>query len=254
MRIRGAGTYHPTPNPRRKRDLLDPLSHIFRLPRGRSSGRWRPLGAGAGGRHGRLRDRLPERGAPRGRNHGHLRRSAGRGDRGAAHEPLLSRPVRAPRVRQERLFRAGDRRRGSRALPEASRSIRVERERARRHGACDVHALRRPGGRHLLRRGSQPCTPEHARDLHVRAGPSPPPDPCGVPRAARFRVACRDPARPDRRPVHVHGAGPRLLHGQSHRGGGPEVAPTTTSARTRSSLATGRGPTATAWSIATRPR
>ncbi len=133
---------------------------------------------------------------------------------GGAHEPLLAGALRAARVRQERVRGQGVRRAGAPAGRDPARPVRLERGRPRRHGARHLHAVRRPRRRHLRPGRRHPRAPQHARDVHVgaRAGGAPGAGDLPPPADPRWKVATQ--LAPTADSVHLHRAGPAVLHGQ----------------------------------------
>ena len=108
-------------------------------------------------------------------------------------------------------------RRGRRVAGGAARSLSLAGRGARTGGAVRLHAVRRPGGRHLFADRRQPRAPQHAGDLRLGPWARSPADRGALhaPDGSGWRVATQ--LRRHRRLAHLGGAGPRILHGQPDR-------------------------------------
>ena len=81
----------------------------------------------------------------------------------------LARPLRAPRIREERLRRGDRQRQGPAAHRDAARSASVGRRRPRRHGRRHLQDLRRSHRRHVSRHRRHARAHQHSGGADVRA-------------------------------------------------------------------------------------
>ena len=148
------------------------------------------------------------RAPPRGRRSRVQRRHGGSAR--DPHEPQLARPLRAARVREERLRPADHRRRRPAADAGAAEPARVAGQGPWRHGPRPLSPVRRPHRRHLRRCRRHPGAPQPARDADVGEGAGNPAGEADVRAASRRHLDGRLAALPYRQSAGVHGAQPRL--------------------------------------------
>ncbi len=135
----------------------------------------------------------------------------------STHEPIVTRTIRAARIREERVRVAGVRRQGQGARGYPAEPVSMGRQRSRRDGPHRLQDLRRSRRRHLSRHRRDARAHEHAGNADVGARPRSPQRARDVRAAEGPVVGGRDTALPDRRSLDVYRAEPAVLDGQPHR-------------------------------------
>ena len=135
----------------------------------------------------------------------------------AAHGAHVARPLRAPRVCEERVRRVDRERQGPAAHRDASRSAPMGRRQSRRHGRRHLQDLRRSHRRHLSRHRRHPRAHQHSGGVDVRARLVRAAGARDVRAAARQDVEGGDAVVPDERSARLHRAEHPLPDGQPHR-------------------------------------